>query len=379
VVGAGAFGGWTALALARAGARVTLIDAWGPGHSRASSGGDSRVIRGIYGGDELYTEWVARSFPVWKATERAAGRDLYSRTGALWMMQGDDGYVRRALGLMKKNGLAVETLSVDDASRRYPQIEFEGIGSVFFEPEAGYLTARDACAVVRDLAVGSGTEWRVAHASPGPMRDQSMKTLSLSDGTTVRADAFVFACGPWLGSLFPAVVGDAIVPSRQEVYYFGTPAGRPGYGEDELPVWVDFGKRIFYGVPGNRWRGFKIADDTRGETVDPTTMERSATPEKIALAREHLARRFPGLKHAPLVESRVCQYENSPDGDFIVDRHPEARNVWLVGGGSGHGFKLAPALGEHVASLVLGEEEALAKFGLARFENEKIPGIVQDV
>ena len=133
-----------------------------------------------------------------------------------------------------------------------------------------------------------------------------------------------------------------------------------------MPVWIAFGERVLYGIPGNEHRGFKVADDTRGEAVDPTSLERAPTAAAIAVARELLARRFPALARAPLLGAEVCQYENSPDGHFLLDRHPGARNVWLAGGGSGHGFKLGPAVGEHLAALVRGEREPLAQFALAR-------------
>lgn len=325
------------------------------------------MIRGIYGSDEIYTDWVARSFPLWRAAQNASNRKLYHRTGALWMFRGDDSYAESSLPLMERNGLVVEKWSSDTAAKRYPQISFENIESVYYEPEAGYLTARDACAVVKDLAVDRGAEWVPEHGAPGSIRGGTMNTVELSNGSTLHADAFVFACGPWLGTTFPELIGDKIIPTRQEVFYFGTPPGNESYSEHAFPVWVDFGERIFYGVPGNQWRGFKVADDSRGERVDPTTMSRTPTPERIERARQELAVRFPAMADAPLVESRVCQYENSPDGDFIVDRHPGAQNVFVVGGGSGHGFKVAPAMGEHVASLVLGRSEPLAKFSLARF------------
>jgi glycine/D-amino acid oxidase-like deaminating enzyme len=179
----------------------------------------------------------------------------------------------------------------------------------------------------------------------------------LAYGSPLEADIYVFACGPWLPSLFPIPVR----PTRQEVFFFGTPAGWR-----DLPVWIESGERFFYGIPGNDHRGFKIADDTRGEPFDPTSGERTPTPETLERVRRHLALRFPALAGAPLLESRVCQYENSPDGHLLIGRHPELRNVWIVGGGSGHGFKLGPAVGEHVAALVLGEAEPLPLFRLDR-------------
>ena len=173
----------------------------------------------------------------------------------------------------------------------------------------------------------------------------------------LRADRFVFACGPWMGKLFPQTIGTNMQATKQDVFFFGTPAGDRRFNENQLPVWADHRQPFMYGIPGNQGRGFKIADDTRGPTFDPTDGERRVSDVALQRAREYLRLRFPGLENAPLVETRVCQYEQTPDGDFIVDRHPAAPHVWLVGGGSGHGFKHGPALGELVAKLVLKDAE----------------------
>ncbi len=367
VVGAGAFGGWTALHLRRAGHQVTLLDAWGAGHSRASSGGETRVIRGIYGGERLYVEMTVRSFALWWEHELRCGRRLYHRTGALWMYAGDDRYARATLPLLRAAGLDAAELSPADAARRWPQIDFGGVRTVFHESEAGYLLAREGCETVREAFVAEGGDYRVALARPAPLDGGGLRSLALADGDTLRADRFVFACGPWLGGVFPDVVGHRVQPTRQEVFFFGLPAGDRSYDEGACPVWVDNTDRFMYGIPGNDRRGFKVADDTRGPPIDPTTEERLPSADGIARARELLRRRFPGLAGAPVVEARVCQYEQSPDGDFILDRHPGADNVWLAGGGSGHGFKMGPAVGEHVARLVLGTAEPEAKFSLRRF------------
>lgn len=354
VVGAGAFGGWTALHLQRAGAQVTLLDAWGPGNSRASSGGETRVIRSIYGGDADYIRWVARSFELWKSF----GHDIYHPTGALWMFSGDDSYARTSLPLIKTG---VDQLALADAARRFPQVRFDGVKTVYFEHEAGYLMARRGCQAVQQAFSAAGGKFRIqASATPVDVRAVSRE-----------ADAVVFACGPWLGKLFPDFIGNAVAPSRQEVFFFGAASADRRF--DDFPVWIDFSDRVFYGVPGNEYRGFKIADDTRGDPVDPTTLERRASDEGLARARAKLAQRFPDLASAPLVESRVCQYENSPDGNFIIDRHPEAANVYIAGGGSGHGYKLGPALGEYVASVVLGRRELMDRFRLTPERRKKAP------
>ncbi len=376
VVGAGAFGGWTALHLLRKGADVTLFDAWGPGNPRSSSGGEGRAIRAIYGPDRIYTEWVARAFELWAELERGADAHLYEETGALWMMENDDGYVRSALPILEELGFPVESPPVAEAARRWPQIDFEGVGNVWLERRAGVLFARDACRVVAERFAAEGGTVRLGRVTPGPVAGGVLTGASLGDGTPLHFDAWVFALGPWLGRIFPEVVGDGVRPSRQEVHYFGPPAGSALYRPPSLPIWVDFatrssgGERVVYGFPDVHGRGFKMADDTRGETVDPDTLDRRPSAEALAASRDFLARRFPGLAEAPLVEARVCQYENSPDGDLILDRHPEAENVWLAGGGSGHGFKLSPAVGEHVAGLVLAGSPGLERFGLARLGSE---------
>jgi glycine/D-amino acid oxidase-like deaminating enzyme len=189
----------------------------------------------------------------------------------------------------------------------------------------------------------------------------------LSDGSSVAADRYVFACGPWLGKLFPRTVGPHFVSTRQEVFFFGTPPGDERYDEGNMPVWADHGEHFMYGIPGNRGRGFKVADDTRGPEFDPTLGDRVVSELGLTEARRYVGHRFPGMKGAPLLESRVCQYENTTDHNFIVDRHPDNANVWMVGGGSGHGFKHGPALGEMVAGLVLKDEMAEAVYRLARF------------
>jgi glycine/D-amino acid oxidase-like deaminating enzyme len=366
VVGAGAFGGWTALHLLRRGVAVTLLDGWGPGNLRASSGGETRVIRGMYGADKIYVDGVVRSFDLWKDAERRWGRRFYHPTGVLWMFSVDDRYAKTSIPLLHAANLPVDELSIDEARRRFPQVRFDGVRSVYFEREAGYLTARLACQAVAEAFVAEGGDLRRVAARPGPIENGRLSRLDLADGGRIEADAYVFACGPWLGSLFPQVIGDGVLPTRQEVFYLGAPQGDRRYDEGTLPIWIDFSERIYYGIPGNLERGFKVADDTRGEPIDPTDAERSVTPARLAEAREVIARRFPEIAHAPMVGAEVCQYENSPDGHLIAGTHPEAGNLWILGGGSGHGFKLGPALGENAASWIFGESTPPELFSLGR-------------
>ncbi|MBZ5721556.1 MAG: FAD-dependent oxidoreductase [Acidobacteriia bacterium] len=368
VIGAGAFGGWTALYLRRMGARVTLIDAWGPGNARASSGGETRVIRGTYGPNQPYTRMTARAMQLWKEHEQRWKRHLFHKIGVLWLAgKGDDQFERGSVPLLREAGIPCEELSTSEIANRWPQFNLDGVGWGIYEPESGFLTARVACQVVVEQFIAEGGDYKQAVASAGDLEDGSLEALALSDGSKLVADQYIFACGPWLGQLFPQAIGDRVRATKQDMFFFGTPAGDDSFSEAKLPVWGDYRGRFVYGIPASDGRGFKIADDTRGPAFDPTSGERSVSADGLRAIREYLALRFPRMKDAPLIETRVCQYENTPDNHFIIDRHPAAENVWLLGGGSGHGFKHGPALGEMVAKLVLENENADPLFRLARF------------
>jgi sarcosine oxidase len=368
VIGAGAFGGWTALYLLRRGTRVTLLDAWGPGNSRSSSGGETRIIRGTYGPCQPYTKMAARALRLWKESEIRWGRQFFHRTGVLWMAtSADEQFERSSLPMLREAGIAYEELSATEVGRRWPQINVEDVRWAIYEPEGGFLMARVACQAVLEGFLAEGGEYKQVAVSPQDLETGLPSGLTISDGSKVTADQYVFACGPWLPKLFPKTIGNRIHPTKQDVFFFGTPAGDDRFSEARLPVWGDHRDRFIYGIPAADGRGFKVADDTRGVAFDPTSGERIVSEDGLKLARDYIAFRFPAMKDAPLVETRVCQYENSPDNQLIVDRHPTVENIWLVGGGSGHGFKHGPALGEMVAECLLESRGADPMFQLARF------------
>ncbi len=346
VIGAGAFGGWTALHLLERGARVTLVDAWGPGNSRSSSGGETRVMRGTYGPDQPYTEMAARALKLWAKYERKWQRQFLHRCGVLWMASGrDDAFERGSVEMLQASKIKHLELSVAGLKKRWPQINFEGIEWGIYEPECGYLDARASCAAVVEAFVSAGGKYRQAAVTtdkfePSLFDPQStmnhQPSLALSDGSHLKAHSYVFACGPWLGRLFPRAISSFVRATKQDVFFFGTPAGDTRFHQPNLPVWADHRGKFRYGIPGSDRRGFKIADDTRGPDFDPTNGERIIDPETVKDIREYVGFRFPALRNAPLIETRVCQYEQTPDGHFIIDRHPANEKVWLLGGGSGH-------------------------------------------
>ncbi len=363
VIGAGAFGGWSALHLQRSGAQVTLLDAWGAGNSRASSGGETRVIRHAYT-DPLYVDLAKRSLELWREHCKGWQMSLYRQSGVLFLDQGGN-FCKQARTNSERTGIPHEDFSPAELARRWPQINCSDLRSGLFEPQAGYLRARRACQAVVNAFVNEGGQYRVAHALPGAIENNEMQPLQLRGGEKLAAALYVFACGPWLPSLFPFLAGKLRV-SRQEIFFFGPPQDAQQDFSSGLPVWAEIGEQFWYGIPGDGKRGFKLADDTRGPVFDPTHGDRNTSESGMEAARRYLGHRFPGMRDAPVLESRVCQYTNTADDHFIIDRHPEAENCWLAGGGSGHGFKHGPAVGEYIAGQISGQMPDYAEFRLDR-------------
>ena len=359
VVGAGAFGGWTAFHLQRSGARVALLDAWGAGHPRGTSSGETRIIRYTYGAKSLYTEWSWRARQLWLEWERQWRVPLFIPSGVLWLWREENEYFRESVSALARLHIPIERLPAAELVRRFPQISADGVAFATFEPDGGFLRARRAVQTIEAQVAEAGGDVRIAAVAapsgPGPR----LERLRLSNGGEIEAGAFVFACGPWLPQIFPELFRGRLVVTRQDVFYFGTPSGDVRFSPPAMPAWCEY-ETEFYGIPAVNGSGFKLANNLGIAGFDPTDGERVADPRNLEAARRYLARRFPALGGAPLVETRVCQYERTPDSNLLIDRHPQYENVWMAGGGSGHGFKLGPAVGEFLASVVLaGDRERI--------------------
>jgi sarcosine oxidase len=370
VIGAGVFGSWIAYYLQRRGLGVALIDAYGAANGRASSGGESRIIRMAYGADEIYTRWSNRSLAVWQEYFASVGhQELFQRTGVLLMARENDPQMIATWRTLERVGVSFDLLQRDELESRYPQFDFGEVSWAIYEPMSGALMARRAVQSVADFVVRKGGDYLIESAL-APAGSGRVHEIVTRGGARIGADLFIFACGPWLPKLFPALLGDRIHPTRQEVYFFGVPAGDRRFAPPLMPTWIDFGAET-YGLPDLENRGFKLAFDRHGEAIDPDNADRNVTDDSLEPARAFLARRLPALAAAPLVEARVCQYENTSNGDFLIDRHPDFDNVWLVGGGSGHGFKHGPALGEYVASRIIEGGEIDRRFTLTTKETAR--------
>jgi len=364
VIGAGVFGAWTARDLRRSGASVVLLDAYGPANSRASSGGETRVIRMGYGPDDLYTRWAIRSLPAWRQLESETGVQIFHQTGVLWLSEDSDEYTAKMLDVLKQQNVACERLTQGELGSRYPQLHFNQVSWAVLEPESGLLMARRSVQSLVDQLQREGVDYR--HATVSPLQlNESLSELKTVEGYRIAARTFIFACGPWLPKVFPELLSGRIFPSRQEIFFLGPPAGINSFEPSRMPVWLYHQHPyIPYALPDVEGRGFKLGFDLHGEALDPDLDHRIVSEASILRLRSFVAKHIPSLTQAPIVETRVCQYENTWNGDFLIDRHPRADNVWIVGGGSGHGFKHGPAVGEYVAGQVLGNAPGEPRFTL---------------
>ena len=366
VVGAGVFGAWTAEHLRRAGGKVLLLDAHGPAHSRASSGGESRMTRAGYGKDEIYARMARDSLSEWSRLGEHAGLPLFHRHGVLMFFAREEPHFTDTMAAHRRLGLDTEALTASELQRRFPMIDFAGVAVGYFEPQFGALMARRAVqTLVAEYVPAGGLYERKAVLPPSGSGDR-LTHVTTASGERIEADRFVFAAGPWLPKLFPDLLARRIFATRQEVFFFAPSAGDSRFQPATMPGWADFNEGdIFYGFPDLESRGVKFAHDAHGPVVDPDRQSRKPTDAALAEIIAFRDRRFPLLRDAPLTEARVCQYENSSNGDFLIDFHPRWRNVLLVGGGSGHGFKHGPEVGRQAAGRLLGTIAPEPRFSLA--------------
>lgn len=366
VIGAGVFGSWTALWLRRRGASVTLVDQYGPGNSLSSSGDESRVTRSAHGADAHYPLWQRRALDHWMALDPA----LFVRTGVLWLAGRDEGLEADSVAVLERLAIPHERLDGASLAARYPQLRADGITWALHEPEAGVLLARRAVAAVARAVENEGGEVRI-----GLARLEGYALMV--DGERMDADAVVLAAGPWLPKLLGPTPGLELSVPQQEIIYFATPPGDTRFDAGVMPTWVEY-DAAFYGLPSIEGRGFKVAPDWPGPEVDPDRQERRLSDERVDAARDYLRRRFPDMSGQPVAEGRVCQYELTPDTHFILDRHPSMPATWVVGGGSGHGFKHGPVVGEYLSALVVGDAVAAAELAPPddRFAlGSRVPGV----
>lgn len=341
VVGAGVFGASTARELALRGFDVTLVEQYTPGTVRSGSGGDTRLSRAAHGSVAWYTLLSQRARTLWLELQEETGTRIWQPVGVAWFAQRKDGFETESRTTLEAAGIPCEWLSPEDARGLYPSLRIDDLEGVLYEPDSGVLYARRATQLLVEDGISKGVSFET-------------RSVCVADG--LRSDVVVWACGAWLGKLFPEHV--ALRISRRDVFFFGTDgswSGTPGFCEYDAP---------FYGHGELGGLGAKVAPDGPGEEIDPDRLDRLPLPALERAARAYTANRFPALADAPIVGSRVCQYELTDDTHFLFARHPERPSWWLLGGGSGHGFKHGPALAEYVADCIEGRRDPEAFHGL---------------
>jgi sarcosine oxidase len=355
VVGAGVMGAWTALRALEDGRDTLLVDAFGPGDARATSSEASRLSRASHGTDEWYTRSSRLAREDWIALGEETNEPLFIPTGVAWLAHREGGFEAASQATLTALGIPIERLTPEEAGRRWPALATDDLAFVVHEPEAGVLrAARGVAATVGAFARRGGHDL-VARVRPGRIEGSRLLDAVDDVGNRLAADAFVFAAGPWLPRLFPELLGNLIAVTKQDVLYFGRATTGPRFEAPQFPAWIDY-DRAFYGTPALDGHGPKVAPDAYGRAFDPETEDRLVDTESVERTRAFLAGRIPELATRPVVETRVCQYESTPDTHFLIDRHPDLENVWLVGGGSGHGFKHGPQIGRGVVELINGRK-----------------------
>lgn len=358
VVGAGVIGSSIAHELACRGWSVTIVEQYSPAHVRASSHDSSRVFRLAHGDEDpagWYTASARRARELWLGIGDEEGVELLAQSGAVWFAHRDDGFEAISETILERLGLPVERLSPDAAHDFFPEVTVEDLRFLLYEPHGGILRASLCVHTLIDRAERFGAALVSGRALPAGDGRASI------DGRLVDADRTIWACGAWLGSLFPEHAD--VRATRQTLFYFGVDARwrTPG-----VPVWVDDDLDA-YGLGDFDGAGFKATwTKPAGDYLDPDLGSRLPDEASERRTRRYLSRRFPALAEAPIVAARVCQYELTPDRHFLLSPLADDERAWLMGGGSGHAFKHGPALGEYAADLLEGHQRPRGEFRLGR-------------
>ena len=409
VIGAGIWGSFTAYHLRQMGAKVTLVDAYGPGNARSTSGDESRGVRSSYGDrpgslGELWMLWARESMKRWTAFDDEWGRELrlnlFHVTGDLIFRDEWDNFQLRCKLWWDKHRIPYHIVQPEDVRKSYPVYSIDDITAILYEPDAGVVRARRAVQAVAAAFEKLGGRIVIGRASPSKVVGERLEEIALDTGATLRAETFVYAVGPWLGKTFPELFAKKMRLPIGYVCYFATPIGDERFTFPNLPSFnfpgvtgwpalpvdnrgfrvrgseraptppqtvasatesakngnssaVDVGSNAANAGAGAR-QGGQVQQDVPPQQQDPDTSDRWANQERIDGSRRFVAHRFPLLKDAAIAQTHACHYEITSNGNFIIDHHPQWSNVWIAAGGNAEGFKFGPKIGDYVAQRVMG-------------------------
>lgn len=366
VVGAGAFGVWTALYLQRQGMKVQLIDAWGPGNSRSTSGDETRGVRSSYGDRPAaqaaqWGAWAKRAMGMWRDWDATWAREmkiqLFYTTGDL-IIRGTttDAFIRNNRTMWDKIGAKYEVLKQDEVKYRFPQYQVDDMEGFLYEPEAGFVRARRTCEAVAGVFQQFGGDLQIMRAWPTTQMNGQMPGLQTSNGDLLHAGTYLFACGPWLRKVFPVLMGNRLRTPMGSVFYFGSPVGEYRMQYPNIPTFNYPGSTGWPSAPKDNL-GFRVRAGGGAVGTDPDITERIFDKAAMQHTIDFVNLRFPLLKNAPILKEHSCHYESGSGGNFIVDKHPDMSNVWIMGSGMAEGFKFGPVIGEYTANRILCQDK----------------------
>ncbi|XP_014808564.1 PREDICTED: peroxisomal sarcosine oxidase [Calidris pugnax] len=375
VIGAGIQGSFAAYHLAQRHRDTLLLEQFMLPHSRGSSHGQSRITRSAYP-QMSYACMMPDSFHLWQRLEAEAGTSLYRRTGLVVLGPAGDPELegcRRSLG----DGHVLDATML---AQRFPGLRLRAGEVALWDGTGGVLFADRALRAVQDVFRRHGGTLRdgekVLRIEPG-----AVVTVTTSAGV-YRAPRLIIAAGAWTGALVaPLGLRLPLQPLRIDVCYWREKEGSPGAGRTGpcfMAIGLSRAPHGIYGLPALEYPGLVKVCYHHGSPTDPEERDRvpPGTPRpNVALLSSFISSYLPGLDPQPAVVE-TCLYTNTPDGDFILDRHPKFSNIIIGAGFSGHGFKLAPVVGKLLCELSLGEEpsHSTAPFAITRF-----PGVLRAV
>lgn len=350
VVGSGIFGATGALELARRGDRVTLVDAGEIPNPLAESTDVSKAVRTDYGSDELYTSEMERALETWRAWNDAWGETLFHETGAMFVTReamAPGGFEHDSFATLTRRGHLLHRL---DARAIEAQSSLRGFVDGYFNPSGGWVESSRVVECVIEKARERGVVVR-EHARASRVRISGGRATGIvfEGGDVLDADAIVLTTGGWIGALVPEIAR-CFRTVGQAVFHVACD------GDLRLPVFgADIARTGWYGFPAHRDGFVKIANHGVGRAMHPDSSERSVVDDERAKLREFLRETLPTLADAAITNAHVCVYCDSADEHFWITPHPDVANLVVATGGSGHGFKFAPRVGEWIARALEGD------------------------
>lgn len=353
VLGGGTMGTAAAWELGKRGAKALVIERFGHVHDRGAHGGQTRIYRQAYAESPDYVPLVRRAGDLWRELEAESGQRVYVRCGGLELSAPGGDHARAARRSAEDHGIPFEWLTPEEGRARWPQVAIPDDWDVLFSPEAGFVLTEPALRGMMTGATRRGVELREGERAVAWEAD--------GDGVRVRtdtdeytADRLIVSAGAWADRAL-AELGLPLRVLRKTLWWFSVDAPSR-FAPERFPVFIaDEGESSVYGFPVIDSNGLKAAEHVGGDPFDPENPDRTARPGEGALVQATVARLFPGAG-ATITQSAVCLYTMTPDEHFVMDRHPEHPNVVIAAGFSGHGFKFAPAAGEHLVALALDPE-----------------------